>query len=145
MDEGVQVGAWIAALPFKVPFDLEELMTNPVNPPKEVNEKDELVGEFTEDEKIAWTLMERFNEVSERVRVDFSYARSDEQRSTAEMDFYANREKADVVRAIFWCMIRENRGLWVGNIGVRSGFKIVKSEEGDAMASLLEALAGHRH
>jgi len=142
MAEGSQVGGWVSALPFEIPLDVEELIANPLEPPEEVQEGEEVVGDFTEDEKLAWTLLHRLCEVGERAALDRTYARADEERSSAKARANEFGEKAEVIKNIFWTMIRGNRGLWAAerDIAVRKGFKVVTYEarENPLLKALLD-------
>lgn len=72
---------WISALPFQIPFNIEELESNPIEPRVPFDEeRDKIVGEMTDDEKLVFSLWQKTEEEAKRAALDAEYGRDEENR-----------------------------------------------------------------
>ena len=140
------VGAWVSTLPFEVPFDPKDVLEHLTEHDSEVREGEKVVGALTEDQKLAWGILDRFVEAASRATIDFKHPRSSEAKAAARAQLEKNTAKAEAMKEIFWTMVRESFDLWdAPNIGIRSGSQVIKSERRESLLDVLEDLEELTH
>lgn len=99
-----------------------------VEPIKELESSEPVLGQMSELAKKLWTLKWWAQKDGSQASVDAHFASSSEQRvelmaKARELEF-----KSQAIDEIMWVTIREDIGNWQDSLGVRSGFVVIKMQ-----------------
>ncbi len=98
---------------------------NIVEPDREVDGNDSVVGEMSEHVRKLYTLGKGLTQEAAQNALDCHFCTDKVRKLELEVKAAEYLAKAETLREIMWIELFEEFGLWGKDIGVRTGFKVV--------------------
>lgn len=121
--------------------DLNKLIIDGLPEPiTEIGEEDYLVGEANTDQRKLFHLASQYDRIATMSLLEARYVSEEERESLTKKatEFY---KKSELILEIFWVSVKDSFNLWgEPSVGIRKGWKIVRSESEDFESSIKNLL-----
>ncbi len=96
-----------------------------IEPDYEKGESDQLVGDMSDTARRLYTLAQVLEKHANQYKLDFEFCTDKVKKLELEARAHELMAKSSITRGLMWIGIRDEFGLWVDYVGVRTGFVVV--------------------